>query len=67
MTCIFYESIIVTTILPAKDSFVFQITKKHNHYLDLDIKANAISKIFYDEPFPLEIPFTIDVEKWSKK
>jgi len=51
------------TRIPAKDELSFDFSLQNNHLIKKDIFVNAILKVFYGEPNPLEIPFTIEIKK----
>jgi len=55
-------------VLPPKDSFSFDImqfmaVKVDSEPISKNINAIALLKIFYNEPTPIEIPFSIKIEK----
>ena len=52
-------------ILPAKDSFSIGLQLANFHLIKRDTIVTAILKIFYGEPAPQEVPFTIEIEKRS--
>lgn len=59
----FYRYDRKTFILPAKDSFSTEFFLVNHHLIKHDTKATAIIKIFYGEPTPIEVPFTIEINK----
>lgn len=52
-------------MLPAKDSFSIGFHLGNFHLIKRDTIVTAILKIFYGEPAPQEVPFTIEIKKRS--
>lgn len=54
-------------VLPAQDSFLSKLRLIGPNMAEGDIQATAILQIFYGEPTPQEMPFTIEIKKKDGK
>ena len=60
----YYRYMNYSFVLPAKDSFPISIEAVNTHLLKQEeATATAILRVFYGEPTPEEIPFSIKIEK----
>ena len=50
--------------LPARDFMPIYLEAGCQRSQKEDIRARAMLKIFYDEPVPVEIPFTLELKAW---
>jgi hypothetical protein len=54
-------------VLPAQDSFSTHFEMSQPQLITKDTRITALLKIFYGEPAPVEIPFTIELKKPDNK